>query len=152
MANNPHPTLTRQQDPIFAALRKERQAYEAFLEALNELARAGAFSSDPPSDDMIEMQEERLPRLEAEEARASAALIEAERSVLATKPTTIQGAAALLGFLRRHLSEDPDIQPVIEAISMIEELFGDPELIAISTNGWNCGLPQAAEPDAARTL
>ena len=152
MANNPHPTLTRQQDPIFAALRKERQAYEAFLEALNELARTGAFISEPPCDVMIEMQEERLPRLEAEEARASAALIEAERSVLATKPTTIQGAAALLSFLRRHLSEDPDIQPVIEAISMIEELFGEPELIAISTNGWNCGLPQAAEPDAARTL
>ena len=61
--------------------------------------------------------------MEAAEAVASAALVEAEQELLATKPESIQGAAALLGFLRKHLSEDPDINPVLEALENIQALL-----------------------------
>jgi hypothetical protein len=115
-----------EEDPIFAALQSEQRAFQAFSDALTELARAGAFSLDLQSEEFIAFQRERLPELEATEAKASAALIEAERALLTTRPTTIEGAAALLGFLRKHLSEDPDIEPVIHAISNIEAVFGGP--------------------------
>ena len=123
MADNTNDAITpvgdfSQQDPIFGALRTERAAYHRFSDALSNLAQAGAFDLKVTSDAL-----ERLPDLEEEEAKASAALMEAERAVLTTMPTTIRGAAALLGFLRRHLGEDPDIPPIVEASSNIEAMF-----------------------------
>ena len=110
-------------DPVFAAIQKEREAFQAYSDTLAGLARIGAFSSDMPSDELLEQQAARLPDLEAAEAKASAALVEAEQELLATKPASIQGAAALLGFLRKHLSEDPDINPVLEALGNIQALL-----------------------------
>lgn len=110
-------------DPIFAALQKEREAFQAYSDTLADLAWIGAFSSDPPSNEVLEQQVAQLPDLEAAEAKASAALVEAEQELLATKPASIQGAAALLEFLRRHLSEDPDIKPVLEALGNIQALL-----------------------------
>ena len=109
-------------DPIFAALLCEQRAFQAFSDALTALARAGGYSLDLRAD---AAQRERFLAIEMAEARASAALIEAERALLTTKPTTIQGATALLAFLRRHLGEDPDIEPVIHAMGNIEAVFGE---------------------------
>ena len=114
-------------DPVFAALQKEREAFQAYSDTLAGLARIGAFSSDIPSDELLEQQVARLPALEAAEAKASAALVEAEQELLATKPASLQGAAALLGFLRKHLSEDPDINPVLEALGNIQGLLNGRE-------------------------
>jgi hypothetical protein len=121
-------------DPIFVALRTEQEAFQAFSDALADLARAGAFNFDLQSEEFIAYQRERLPELEAAEGRASAALIEAERVLLSTKPTTIQGAVALLGFLRKQLGEDPDIEPVIHAIANIESVFGGARMGSFSTS------------------
>lgn len=110
-------------DPIFTALQKEREAFQVYSDTLAGLAQIGAFSSAIPPDELLEQQIARLPDLEAAEAKASAALVEAELELLATKPASIQGAAALLGFLRTHLSEDPDINPVLEALENIEALL-----------------------------
>jgi len=110
-------------DPVFAALQKEREAFQTYSDILAGLARVAAFSSETPSDDLLEQQVAGLPNLEAAEANASAALVEAEQELLATKPASIQGAAALLGFLRKHLSEDPDINPVLEALGNIQTLL-----------------------------
>ena len=107
-------------DPVFAALQKKREAFQAYSDTLAELARIGAFSSEIPPDELLEQQIARLPDLEGAESKASAALVEAEQELLATKPASIQGAAALLGFLRKHLSEDPDINPVREALGNIQ--------------------------------
>ncbi len=110
-------------DPVFAALQKEQEAFQAYSNTLAGLARIGAFSNDTLSDELLEQQVAELPDLEAAEAVASAALVEAEQELLATKPESIQGAAALLGFLRKHLSEDPDINPVLEALENIQALL-----------------------------
>lgn len=112
-------------DPVFAALQMEQRAFQAFSDALTALARAGAYSLDLREGEDLQ---ERMPDLEAAEAKASAALIEAERALLTTRPTTIEGATALLAFLRRHLSEDPDIEPVIHAMGNIEAVFGGPAI------------------------
>jgi len=110
-------------DPVFTALQKEREAFQAYSDTLAGLARIGAFSTDMPPNDLLEQQIALLPDLEAAEAKASAYLVEAEQELLATKPASIQGAAALLGFLRKHLSEDPDINPVLEALGNIQALL-----------------------------
>lgn len=110
-------------DPVFTALQKEREAFQAYSDTLAGLARIGAFSTDMPPNDLLEQQIAQLPDLEAAEAKASAYLVEAEQELLATKPASIQGAAALLGFLRKHLSEDPDITPVLEALGNIQALL-----------------------------
>ena len=110
-------------DPVFTALQKEREAFQTYSDTLTGLARIGAFSSEIPPDELLEQQVARLPDLEAAEAKASAALVEAEQELLATKPASIQGAAALLGYLRKHLSEDPDITPVLEALGNIQALL-----------------------------
>ena len=110
-------------DPVFTALQREREAFQAYSDTLAGLSRIGAFSTDIPPDELLEQQMDRLPDLEAAEAKASAALVDAEQELLATKPASIQGAAALLGFLRKHLSEDPDINPVLEALGNIQALL-----------------------------
>lgn len=110
-------------DPVFAALQKEQEAFQAYSDTLAGLARIGAFSRELPSDELLEQQVAGLPDLEAAEAKASVALVEAEQELLATKPASILGAAALLGFLRKHLSEDPDINPVLDALENIQALL-----------------------------
>ena len=110
-------------DPVFIALRKERAAFQAYSDALNGLARLGALTCETSSDELLALQEARLPELEAAEAKASAYLMEAEQELLATKPVSIEGAAALLEFLRKHLSEDPDINPVLESLGNIVDLL-----------------------------
>ena len=73
-------------DPVFTALQKEREAFQAYSETLAGLARIGAFSTDMPPNDLLEQQIALLPDLEAAEAKASAYLVEAEQELLATKP------------------------------------------------------------------
>ena len=53
------------------------------------------------------------------------ALVEAEQELLATKPATVQGAAAMLGYLQEHLKEEPDINPVREALGNIQAFLND---------------------------
>lgn len=110
-------------DPVFAALRKEREAFQAYSDILIKLARMESFSSERPTDALVDLELERLPCLEVAEAKASAAFVAAEQDLLATKPISIKGAIALLQFLRKHLSEDTDIHPVLQAISNIESLL-----------------------------
>ena len=107
-------------DPVFAALRKERDAFQAYSDSLARLARIGAFSNEVPSEWLLNEQVARLPELEAAETKASIALVEAEQELLATKPASIRGAVAMLGFLHEHLNEDPDIKPVREALANIQ--------------------------------
>lgn len=110
-------------DPIFAALQKEREAFQSYSDTLAGLDRIGALSRDVPADSLLEQQTAKLSDLEAAESEASAALVEAEQELLATKPESIQGAAALLGYLCKHLSEDPDINPALEALANIQALL-----------------------------
>jgi hypothetical protein len=58
----------------------------------------------------------RLVDLEAAEEAASAALTQAERRVLTTKPVSLKGCVALLEFLRRYLSDDPEMPPSVALI------------------------------------
>ena len=128
-------------DPIFAALRNERCAYQRFSDALAGLAQAGAFDVDPPSEALVALQLANLVDLEDAEGKASIALMEAERAVLTTMPTTIGGAAALLGFLRQHLGEDPDLPPVIEALGNIEAMLERLSSMPVSAASMNYAAP-----------
>jgi hypothetical protein len=127
MKMNPDPTtdVTRFEDylltdPVIVALQKERVAFQAYSVSLEGLAQIGAFSSDVPPEGLISMQLAQLPGLEAAEAKASMALVEAEQDLLATKLVSIRGAVALIGFLGEHLNEDTDINPVREALGNIQ--------------------------------
>ena len=61
----------------------------------------------------------RISDLEAAEAEASRVLVEAEKTVLKTRPTSFAGCEALLGFLQSYLGDDPEIGLVIDAIGHV---------------------------------
>ena len=114
-------------DPVFAALRQEREAFQAYSDALTSLAGIGAFSCEIPGKEVLDLQLERLADFEVAEATASTDLTEAEQKLLTTTPTSIRGAAALLGFLRKHINEDPNITPLLKALGNIETLLSASE-------------------------
>jgi len=89
----------------------------------------------------VALQLANLVDLEDAEGKASIALMEAERAVLTTMPTTIGGAAALLGFLRQHLGEDPDLPPVIEALGNIEAVLERLSSMPVSAASMNYTAP-----------
>jgi len=112
-------------DPVFAALRKERHAFQAYSDTLAVVTRIGASGKDIPQDCLFNENISQLSDWEAAEAKASMALVEAEQELLATKPATVQGAAAMLGYLQEHLKEEPDINPVREALGNIQAFLND---------------------------
>ena len=102
-------------DPALQAVAAEQAAVQAHVAALAAVDQAGAEAAwlDYKTNDLKEA-----------EAQAGAALTEAERLVLTTRPASIQGAAALLAFLRRYISDDLEMPPsarrIITAISNVE--------------------------------
>ena len=122
MANlnsNTPATTSVDMDPIFPILGLAAYASDAFTAASAALSQArGA----------IGWETYKAADLEAQEAVAIAALAEAERAVLATKPESIQGCAALLAFVRRSLSDNPampeSIRSTLVAIGNIQVTLG----------------------------
>ena len=114
-------------DPVILAIAAERAAGEAYEAALNALDQVGVFGPEPITHAVISWELYRQEDLLKEEASASKALTQAERDVLRAKPQSIQGAAALLGFLQRHLSEDQamplSVRRAVAAIANIESLL-----------------------------
>ena len=108
-------------DPIWLALRVEKEAQKFYADALSDLDRAGAFSGDLVTRGEVYWQMYNLEELEAAEAAAGQKLAQAEKWVLETKPTSLEGSVALLSFLRNLLNDYPKLMPVIGAISNVEE-------------------------------
>ena len=107
-------------DPELLALRAEKEAQQSYADALDELDRAGAFSGDPLTQGESLWQVYRLEDLEIAEAEAGQKLAQAEKCVLETKPTSLEGSVALLSFLRIYLSDYPKLMPVSGAIGNVE--------------------------------
>jgi len=61
-----------------------------------------------------------LDQLEAAEASASKAVLQAELDLMSTRPRTMQGVAALLRFIIGYIQEDNGIDPVIDALCTVE--------------------------------
>lgn len=95
-------------DPALQAIAAEQAAAQAHVAALAALDQAGADAA------WLAYQ---AGDLEEAEAAAGAALSEAERRVLTTRPASIQGAAALLSFLRRYLADDAEMPPSARRIA-----------------------------------
>jgi len=106
-------------DPIFEALNSLRRAREAHAAAARELDGALIFSGDALSKAMIAWRLYRLADLEAAEAEAAEALLEAENVVLKTPPTTVAGSVAMLAFLQSYLGAEPDLGLAITAIGHV---------------------------------
>ena len=108
-------------DPVLLALRVEEEAQQSYADALDELDRAGAFSGDPLTQGESLWQVYRLEDLEIAEAEAGQKLAQAEKCVLETKPTSLEGSVALLSFLRNLLNDYPKLMPINAAITHVEE-------------------------------
>ena len=106
-------------DPVFEALGAHREARDAHSITLKALDGAVILSLEGADKADIAWQLYRIPDLEAAEAEASRAMLEAERAVLKTRPTTGAGCEALLGFLQSYLGDDPQIALAIEAIGHV---------------------------------
>ena len=107
-------------DPVLLALRLENEAQQSYADALNELDRAGAFSGDLLTQGDVLWRLYKLEDLETAKTEAWQRLAQAEKCVLDTKPTSLEGSVALLSFLRNHLSDYPKLMPIIGAISNVE--------------------------------
>ena len=106
-------------DPIFEALTTLRGAREAHAAAVRELNGALVFSGEALTKAMIGWRLYRLADLEAAEAEAAEALHEAEKAVLKTPPTTVEGSVAMLAFLQSYLGAEPDMGLAITAIGHV---------------------------------
>ena len=106
-------------DPIFEALGALREAREAHSLSLKELDGAVIFLHQVAKKADIDWQMYRIYDLEAAETEASRVLVEAEKTVLKTRPSTVAGCEALLGFLQSYLADDPQIALVIDAIGHV---------------------------------
>lgn len=65
-----------------------------------------------------------LDALEKADEESYEAWSKAERAALATAPTTLAGAKALLGYVRQCMSEDIDPEQLYPAIENVEALVG----------------------------
>jgi len=106
-------------NPIFDALGALREAVELHSISLKELDGAVICLSEVANKADIAWQLYRFPDLEAAEAEASRALLEAEKTVLKTRPITVAGCEALLEFLQSYLGDDPQIGLAINAIGHV---------------------------------
>jgi len=106
-------------DPIFEALGALREAQDAHSISLKELDDAVIFLHQLANNADVAWQMYRISDLEAAEAEASRLLLEAEKTVLKTRPTTVAGCEALLCFLQSYLGDDPQIALAIDAIGHV---------------------------------
>ena len=106
-------------DLIFEALGALREARDAHSISLKELDRAVILLREVSNEADIAWQQYRIYDLEAAETEASRVLVEAEKTVLKTRPSTVAGCEALLGFLQSYLADDPQIALVIDAIGHV---------------------------------
>jgi hypothetical protein len=105
----PRGYLEAEPDPTLAALGVLRQARGAYSEGLRNLDEALLSSQNPANKALLAWDLYRLQDLEAEEAKAASALLDAEKAVLNTPPTTLAGSIAVLNFLHDYLKGEPDI-------------------------------------------
>ena len=87
--------------------------------SLKELDRAVILLREVSNEADIAWQQYRIYDLEAAETEAFRVLVEAEKTVLKTRPTTVAGCEALLDFLQSYLADDPQIALVIDAIGHV---------------------------------
>ena len=121
-------------DPVLLALRLEHDAQQSYADAVNELDRAGAFSGDLLTQGDVLWRLYKLEDLETAKTEAWQRLLQAEKCVLDTKPTSLKGSLALLCFVRNHLNDYPKLMPVIGAISNVDGI-----LIELSSSDRNSG-------------
>ena len=95
-------------DPALRAIAAEQAAAQVPVAALAALDQTGAEAAwlDYQTHD-----------LEHAVAAAGSALSEAQWLVVTTRPVSIQGAAALLGFLRRYLADDPEMPTSVRRVA-----------------------------------
>ncbi len=118
-SKHPMRHLEAEPDPIFAALSLLRHAQGAHSEGLRNLDQALLASRHPATKAMIAWDLYRLPDLEADEAMAASALLEAEKAVLNTPPTTLAGSIAALIFLQDYLKAEPDIPLAAQGVAHV---------------------------------
>ena len=106
-------------DPIFEAFGALREAQDAYSISLKELDSAVIFLHQVANKADIAWQMYRISDLEFAEAEASRFLLEAEKTILKTRPTSVAGCLALLGFLQSYLGDDPEIGLAVDAISHV---------------------------------
>jgi hypothetical protein len=104
---------------MLEALGVLREAREAHSICLKELDGAVICFREVANKAEIAWRLYRISDLEAAEADASRALLEAEKTVLKTRPSTVAGCEALLGFLQSYLNDDPEIALAIDAIGYV---------------------------------
>ena len=111
-------------DAVLTALAAERATALAHQAALAALDKAGAFMPEPPTHATIAWQPYSLADLEQAEFNAGWALSQAEKEVLAAQPTTVCGATAQIGFLRRFIADCPSVscagQGVVGTLERLE--------------------------------
>ena len=115
-----HAVHEQSADPVIMALRAEREARRAYVDALDALERAGAFTEAPQIEEGSDFQRDNLQNSELAEAKYAALLTKAEIVVLETKPTSLEGSAALLHFLQKQMSDWPGMAQISEAIGNVE--------------------------------
>ena len=129
-------------DPVLAALATEQDAAQAYEAAMPALEQAGVFGPESITPAMLSWELYRYADLQEAEASASKALTQAERSVLSAKPQSAQGAAALLGFMRRFIADDPSMpasaRRIIATITNVE-------VFLLGTLGWQCCRKSATQ-------
>lgn len=106
-------------DPIFAALGVLREAQEAHSRGVRDLEEALLSSRNPATKAMIAWNLHRLQDLEAEEAKAASALLDAEKALLNTPPTTAAGSIAVLIFLQDYLKAEPDLGLAVKGVAHV---------------------------------
>lgn len=123
----PPPATLGNADPVLAALAAERAAADAYAAALSALDQADALEPVCGKPALIVWELYKREDLEEVEVQAAKALGQAERGILATKPQSAQGAAALLEFMRRFIADDPGMpasaRQLITTITNLEEFL-----------------------------
>ena len=139
---SPAPATSGNADPVLAALVAERAAADAYAAALSALDQAYALEPMCATPALIAWELYKRDDLAEAEAQAAKALGQAERSVLSAKPQSVQGAAALLGFMRRFIADDPSMpasaRRIIATIANVEELL-------LGTLSWRCPQQSATQ-------
>lgn len=108
-------------DPVLSALCAEQEAQQLYADALTELDRAGAFLGDLVTQGEIYWHLYKLEDLETAKTEAWKILAQAEKCVLDTKPTSLEGSVALLSFVRKYLSDYPKLMLVFVAIGNVKD-------------------------------
>ncbi len=112
-------TIDQSIDLIFAVIKDQLTSRGLHRDALRAVAEIEAISQGVVTPSQILWQLYQLQDIEAIEAIAARKVRQAQSCVLATKPSTLRGCAALLSHVRGQL-KDRQLKKVAAAIASVE--------------------------------